>query len=115
MGKETSVVWIDGIWLIDYANARTLNVGDKPGEFTLKQIVSGVDASNLGSLVFENTSVPDNASVSDNASVTDDVHSSDSPAFTSPQKEQVKFIDKNIGSPTSWYWNFWRPIQIKSK
>lgn len=115
VGKETSVVWIDGIWLIDYANARTLNVGDKPGEFTLKQIVSGVDASNLGSLVFENTSVPDNASVSDNASVTDDVHSSDSPAFTSPQKEQVKFIDKNIGSPTSWYWNFWRPIQIKSK
>ena len=115
VGTETSVVWIDGIWLIDYANARTLNVGDKLGEFTLKQIVSGVDASNLGNLVFGNISVPDNTSVSDNASVTDDVHPSNSSAFTSPQKEQVKFVDKNIGSPTSWYWNFWRSITIKSE
>lgn len=115
VGTETSVVWIDGIWLIDYANARTLNVGDKSGEFTLKQVVSGVDASNPGSLVFGNTSVPDNTSVSDNASVTDVVHPSDSSAYSYPKKEQIKFIGRNTGSPISWYWNLCRPITIKSK
>lgn len=115
VGTETSVIWIDGIWLIDYENARTLIVGDKLGEFTLKQIISGVDSSNPGSLVFGNTSVPDNISVSDDTSVTDDIYSSDSSASSSPKKEQSKFIDKNMGSPISWYWNFWESIAIKGR
>ncbi|WP_292390244.1 S-layer protein domain-containing protein [Methanosarcina sp. UBA5] len=51
-----SVVQIDGIWLIDYANAKTLKVGDKIGGFTLEKIVSGVNKSNLGSLVFRENS-----------------------------------------------------------
>ncbi|AKB52172.1 hypothetical protein MSBRW_2919 [Methanosarcina barkeri str. Wiesmoor] len=55
VGAETRVVWIDGIWLTDYTNATTLKVGDKIGEFTLDKIVSGVNTSNMGSLVFENT------------------------------------------------------------
>jgi S-layer protein (TIGR01567 family) len=55
VGTETRVVWIDGIWLTDYTNTTTLKVGDKIGEFTLEKIVSGVNTSNLGSLVFENT------------------------------------------------------------
>lgn len=88
VGAESSIVWIDGVWLIDYANSRTLNIGDKLGEFTLEEIISGVDKSNFGSLVFENSS---------------------------PEKGQVKFTDKNAGSPTSWYWNFLKYITIKSK
>ena len=48
-----SIAQIDGLWLIDYANATTLEVGDKFGEFTLAQIINGVDISNLGSLVFD--------------------------------------------------------------
>lgn len=55
VGAETRVVWIDGIWLTDYTNATTLKVGDKIGEFTLEKIVSGVNTSDMGSLVFENT------------------------------------------------------------
>ena len=54
VGVEKRIFWIDGIWLIDYANARTLNIGDKIGKFTLEQILSGVDISNAGSLVFGN-------------------------------------------------------------
>lgn len=109
VGTETSVVWIDGIWLIDYANARTLNIEGQIGEFTLEQIISGVNTSNPGSLVFGN------ASVADNASTADDAHSSDLPTFPSPEKGQVKFTDKSTGSQTSWYWNFWRYITIKDK
>lgn len=51
-----SVVQIDGIWLIDYSNAKTLKIGDKIGGFTLEKIVSGVNKSNLGSLVFRENS-----------------------------------------------------------
>jgi S-layer protein (TIGR01567 family) len=54
VGTEINVVRIDGIWLIDYANAKTLKIGDKIGKFTLEKIVSGTNSSNLGSLVFEN-------------------------------------------------------------
>jgi len=115
VGAESSIVWIDGIWLIDYANARTLNIGDKLGEFTLKEIINGVDESNLGSLVFENASSSDNTSVADHASLDDDALISDSPASPSPEKGQVKFTDKNAGSPTSWYWNFLKYVTIKSK
>lgn len=35
-GKD-SIVQIDGIWLIDYANARTLKIGDEIGESTLEK------------------------------------------------------------------------------
>jgi len=34
-----NIVRIDGIWLIDYANARTLKIGDKIGKLTLEKIV----------------------------------------------------------------------------
>jgi S-layer protein (TIGR01567 family) len=50
------IVQIDGIWLIDYVNTMTLNIGDQLGEFKLTSIVNGVDESDLGSLVFESTS-----------------------------------------------------------
>ena len=51
-----SIVQIGGIWLIDYSSAKTLNIGDKIGGFTLEKIVSGVNKSNLGSLVFRENS-----------------------------------------------------------
>ena len=54
-GAVDNVVRIDGIWLIDYANARTLKTGDKIGGFTLQQIINGTNSSNLGSLIFKNT------------------------------------------------------------
>ena len=54
VGVKNSIVFIDGIWLIDYANARTLNVGDKIGGFTLQQIINGTSSSDLGGLVFGN-------------------------------------------------------------
>lgn len=97
VGVENCIVWIDGIWLIDYANAKTLNIGDKFGEFTLEKIISGADASNLGSLIFKKTQV---------------VNSS-SPVTSG--KGSVKFTNKSTGSPTSWYWDFWRCITMKSK
>jgi S-layer protein (TIGR01567 family) len=103
VGTETSIIWIDGIWLIDYANARTLDIGDEFGEFTLKQIINGVDASNPGSLVFENTSVAD------------DSKTSNSSASPSPEKGMVKFADKSTGSSTPWYRDFWGWITMKSK
>ena len=53
---DDGIVKIDGIWLIDYSNARTLKIGDKIGGFTLDKIVSGVNKSNLGSLVFRENS-----------------------------------------------------------
>jgi S-layer protein (TIGR01567 family) len=52
-GAKDSLVRIDGIWLIDYANARTLKIGDKIGNLTLEKIISGVNESNSGSLVFK--------------------------------------------------------------
>ena len=51
--ETNSIVMIDGIWLIDYAHIKTLKLGDKFGEFTLKKITNGVDESNPGYLVFE--------------------------------------------------------------
>jgi S-layer protein (TIGR01567 family) len=50
-GAVDSVVQIEGIWLIDYANARTLNIGDKVGEYILTDINEG-NESNPGSLIF---------------------------------------------------------------
>ena len=103
VGTETSVIWIDGIWLIDYANAMTLNIGDEFGGFTLEEIISGVDASNPGSLIFENTSVAD------------DLITSEFSASPTPEKEMIKFTDKSTGSFTPWYRNFWGWITMKSK
>jgi len=51
-GTTDSTVHIDGVWLIDYANSRKLQTGDKFGDYTLITINNGVDASNPGSLVF---------------------------------------------------------------
>src|SRR5574344_112377 len=52
-GAVDSIVQIDGLWLIDYANVMTLEVGDEFGEFTLIKSNDGVDVSNPGSLIFE--------------------------------------------------------------
>jgi S-layer protein (TIGR01567 family) len=51
---KSSGITIDGIWLTDYENARTLKIGDKIGEFKLEKIASRANLSNQGSLVFEN-------------------------------------------------------------
>lgn len=107
VGTETSVIWIDGIWLIDYANARTLKIGDKIGEFTLEQIISGTDSSNLGSLAFKN------ASVADDASVNDDSSDDNSSSSTSLERGLAKFTNKNTESTTSWHWNFWEYIIMR--
>mgnify|MGYP000874263846 CR=1 FL=1 len=117
VGTETSVIWIDGIWLIDYANARTLNVGDKLGEFTLEQIISGTDSSNQGSLAFKNTSVADDASVNDDSSDADssdaDSSDADSSSSSSPERRLAKLTNEKTESPTSWYWNFWECIIMR--
>ena len=112
VGTETSVIWIDGIWLIDYANARTLNVGDKLGEFTLEQIISGTDSSNQGSLAFKNTSVADDASVNDDSSDADS-SDADSSSSSSPERRLAKLTNEKTESPTSWYWNFWECIIMR--
>lgn len=52
IAKE-KIAQIDGLWLIDYSNATTLNVGNKIGHLKLVKINNGMDKSNLGSLVFE--------------------------------------------------------------
>lgn len=52
-GSVDSIVQIDGLWLIDYANIKTLEIGGKIGEFTLIEIVNGVNEYNLGGLVFK--------------------------------------------------------------
>lgn len=103
VGTETSVVWIDGFWLIDYANARILNIGDKFGEFTLEQVISGVDASYPGSLVFKNTTIDD------------DLKSYTLSVSPSPEMEQITVTNKTAGFSNSWYWNFWRFITMKSR
>lgn len=52
-GAVDSIGMVDGLWLIDYANAKTLKIGDKLGHFKLVKINSATDESNLGSLIFE--------------------------------------------------------------
>lgn len=109
VGSEKRIVWIDGIWLADYANARTLNVGDEFGEFTLNQIINGTDASNLGSLVFGS------ASVTDETSVTDDTSTAGFSSSPSSENESDKFTNTSTEPPTSWYWNFWKSFTMKLK
>ena len=97
VGTEKSIVWIDGIWLLDYANAKTINTGDQVGEYTLTETISGVDESNLGSLVFEKTPV-DNCSASSNSG-----------------KGVTKFADKSTKPSTSWYQDFCIFAAMKGK
>lgn len=52
-GKTDDIVQLDGLWLIDYESSKTLNIGDKFGEFTLTEINNGKDELNLGNLVFK--------------------------------------------------------------
>ena len=47
-----ATVQIDGIWLIDFENTTTFQIGDQFGGCTLKEIVNGTNESNLGGLVF---------------------------------------------------------------
>lgn len=51
-GATDSIVQIEGIWLIDYANIMDIKIGDELGEYKIIKIIPGVSASNLGSLVF---------------------------------------------------------------
>ncbi|MDW5548702.1 S-layer protein domain-containing protein [Methanosarcina sp.] len=99
VGTEKSIVWIDGIWLIDYANARTLNIGDKLEGFTLEKIIGGVDEADPGSLIFE--SVPASAS---NCSAPSD-----------SEKVPAKFTNKSMESSILWCKEFWGYISMKSK
>ncbi|PAV11539.1 hypothetical protein ASJ81_09980 [Methanosarcina spelaei] len=48
-----STVQFDGLWLIDYVNAKTIKPSDRFGNLKIKEIISGEDESNLGGLVFE--------------------------------------------------------------
>ena len=52
-GATGIVAQIDGLWLIDYANAEYITIGDQFENLTLTKIINGVDASNLGSLILE--------------------------------------------------------------
>lgn len=90
------VAQIDGIWLIDYENAKTLKVGDKIGEWTLEKIVSGTNSSNLGSLAFKKTQNVDFSS-------------------STPEKEPVISTNKSTESSVPWYWDFWKFITSKGK
>jgi len=120
VGSEKRIVWIDGIWLADYANARTLNVGDEFGEldefgeFTLNQIINGTDASNLGSLVFGSVSVTDDTPVTYDTSV-NDTSTAGFSASLSSKNESNKFTNTSTEPPASWYWNFWKSFTMKLK
>ena len=56
-----NTVQIDGIWLIDYANAKTLYTGERFGSLIsgsiITKIINGVNASFLGELVFKKYSL----------------------------------------------------------
>jgi len=61
-----SVVQIDGLWLIDFTNAKTIKVGDMFGFYKLIQINSGINGSNLGTLIFRRTFISSSDRSSDN-------------------------------------------------
>jgi S-layer protein (TIGR01567 family) len=96
-GVENNIVRIDGVWLIDYANARTLNIGDKLGDFTLKKIIGGVDEADPGSLTFESVSTSNCSEPSDS------------------EKVSAKFTNKSMESSILWCKEFWGYISMKSK
>ncbi len=54
-GEGDSIVQIDCLWLIDYANTMTLEIGNQFGSWELIGILNGAGSSNLGSLVFIRT------------------------------------------------------------
>jgi len=119
VGAETSVIWIDGIWLTDYTNATTLKVGDKIGEFTLEKIVSGVDESNLGGLVFESTM--NNSSVTCNVTGTDykcgswsniavDTTSTGDTANTADNLSDITSVCNVVGTNYKWGPNEQYPV-----
>ncbi len=90
VGTEKRIVWIDGIWLLDYVNAKTINIGDQVGEYRFTRTIRGVDESNPGSLVFEKNPVADcSCSASSNLG-----------------KGVTKFADKSTKPSTSWYRTF---------
>ncbi|AKB83108.1 hypothetical protein MSBR3_2530 [Methanosarcina barkeri 3] len=97
VGTEKSIVWIDGIWLIDYANAITLNIGDKLEGFTLEKIIGGVDEADPGSLTFESVSTSNCSAPSDS------------------EKVPAKFTNKSMESSILWCKEFWGYISMKSK
>ncbi len=101
---QDSIVQINGIWLVDYSNARTLKIGDKIGEYTLENIVSGTNYSNLGSLAFNKTQHVDNSSPTPEKE----------PGFTS-EKEAVISINKGTKSSIPCLWDFWKHITIEGK
>jgi S-layer protein (TIGR01567 family) len=93
---SSSIVQIDGIWLIDYANARTLKIGDKVGEYTLGKIVSGTNSSNLGSLAFKKTQTGNSAS-------------------SGSEKKSVASSNMSAKSSIAWLWDFWGFFTAKAK
>ena len=113
-GAIEPIVQIDGIWLIDYTNTRTLRVGDEFGEFTLTQMINGTNESNLGSLVFERhafespiyayiTNMGSNTvSVIDTATntVTDTVNVGSYPWGVAVNPKGTKVYVTNVGSAT---------------
>jgi len=97
VGTEKKIVWIDGIWLVDYANSKILNIGDQIGEYRLTRAIRGTDEANLGSLVFEKNPVAD-CSVSSNFG-----------------EGVTKFADKGKKPSTSWYQDFCVFAEMKGK
>lgn len=91
---SNNIVQINGIWLIDYKNARTLKIGDRIGDYTLETIASGTTSSNLGSLAFKKTQTGNSSA---------------------PNSDKEPFVstNKSINSPISWFCDFWSFLTIK--
>ena len=51
-GATDSIAQINCLWLIDYANTITLEIGDEFGHIRLIKIINGVDVNQLGELLF---------------------------------------------------------------
>lgn len=96
VGTEKRIVWIDGIWLIDYTNSKTLNIGNQLGKYTLTEIIKGVNESNLGSLIFKKGPLNECSTPSGS------------------EKRMKNFADKGKELPVLWYWDFGR-YAIKCK
>ena len=91
-----SIVQINGIWLIDYQNARTLKIGDGIGDYTLERITSGTNSSNLGSLAFKKTQTGNAAS-------------------SGSEKKPVASSNMSAKSSIAWLWDFWGFLTAKAK
>ena len=93
---SNNIVQINGIWLIDYKNARTLKIGDGIGDYTLERITSGTNSSNLGSLAFKKTQTGNSSS-------------------PNSEKEPVVSTNMSTKSSISWFWDFWSFLTVKNK